>query len=250
MKEILQKLLKGEITLQEAEKNLKSLQIREIEDFAKLDMYRDVRTGIPEVIFAGSKGNEELIKIILGSVDKGRVMVTKIAQDKYNDIKDQLSLPKEFKTDYNEKAEILIIKNHEIEKTGKIGVITAGTSDIPVAEEARITAEEMGCETLTAYDVGVAGIHRLFSPIRAMIEEDVKALVVVAGMEGALPSVVAGLVDVPVIGVPTSVGYGVGEGGFTALFAMLQSCAPGIAVVNIDNGFGAGAFAAKITKKS
>ena len=108
----------------------------------------------------------------------------------------------------------------------------------------------MGCEALTAYDVGVAGIHRLFSHIRNMIEEDVKALVVVAGMEGALPSVVAGLVDIPVIGVPTSIGYGVGKGGFTALYTMLQSCAPGIAVVNIDNGFGAGVFAAKIAKQN
>ncbi len=107
----------------------------------------------------------------------------------------------------------------------------------------------MGCKVLNAYDVGVAGIHRLFSHVRLMIEEDVKVLIVVAGMEGALPSVVAGLVDVPVIGVPTSVGYGVGKGGFAALFSMLQSCAPGIAVVNIDNGFGAGVFATKIAKQ-
>ncbi len=143
----------------------------------------------------------------------------------------------------------MLIKDGEIEKQGKIGIITAGTSDVPVAEEARVVAEEAGCEVLTSYDVGVAGIHRLFHQIRRMIEEDVKALIVVAGMEGALPSVVAGLVDVPVIGVPTSVGYGVGAGGFTALNAMLQSCAPGIAVVNIDNGFGAAVFASTIVKQ-
>ncbi|MEN6592672.1 MAG: nickel pincer cofactor biosynthesis protein LarB [Methanobacterium sp.] len=250
MKEILQKLKDGKISLEEAEKRLKSMQIKEIEDFAKLDTCRDVRTGIPEVIFAENKENGDLIKIINVATRHGRVMVTKLNQEKYEAIKEQLNLPEGFKQEYNHRAKILLINHHEIEKKVKIGVITAGTSDIPVAEEAKITAEEMGCEALTAYDVGVAGIHRLFSHIRNMIEEDVKALVVVAGMEGALPSVVAGLVDIPVIGVPTSVGYGVGKGGFTALYTMLQSCAPGIAVVNIDNGFGAGVFAVKIAKQN
>lgn len=249
MREILQKLRDGKISLDEAEKHLKTMQIREIEDFAKLDMCRDIRTGIPEVIFAEGKENQDLIKIIQGSLDQGRVMVTKLKQDKYDSIKNEIDIPVDFKVEYNARAKILIIKNHYIEKKFNLGVITAGTSDISIAEEARITAEEMGCHVLTSYDVGVAGIHRLFSHIRKMIEEDVLALIVVAGMEGALPSVVAGLVDVPVIGVPTSIGYGVGEGGRTALFAMLQSCAPGIAVVNIDNGFGAGVFAAKIARQ-
>ncbi len=249
MNEILQKLIDREISIGEAEKRLKTMQIREIGDFAKLDMCRDIRTGIPEVIYAEGKGNDELLKIIIGSADKGRLMITKLDNSKYNAIKEKLNILQGFKIDYNEKAKILLLKNHEIEKEVKIGLITAGTSDIPIAEEARITAEEMGCEVFNAYDVGVAGIHRLFSHVRTMIEEDVKVLIVVAGMEGALPSVVAGLVDIPVIGVPTSVGYGVGKGGFAALFAMLQSCAPGIAVVNIDNGFGAGVFATKIAKQ-
>ena len=251
MKEILQKLIEGKISLQEAERQLKTMQIEEIGDFAKLDTGRDLRTGIPEAIFAEGKEDEDLIKIILKGADKGRLMVTKLEKDRYDLIKPQIDTLKDkgFKLEYNKRAKILIIKNHEIEKDSKIGVITAGTSDIAVAEEARITAEEVGCEVLTSYDVGVAGIHRLFTHIKEMIEADIKVLIVVAGMEGALPSVVAGLVDVPVIGVPTSVGYGVGEGGFTALFAMLQSCAPGIAVVNIDNGFGAGVFAAKIAKQ-
>ncbi len=250
MKQILQKLIDGKISLEEAEKYLKTMQIREIEEFAKLDMHRDLRTGIPEVIFAEGKEDSDLIKIIIGSVDQGRVMVTRLNQDKYQSIKGQLNIPEGFKTEYHNRAKILLISDHEIEKKVKVGIITAGTSDIPIAEEARITSEEMGCAALTAYDVGVAGIHRLFSHIRTMIEEDVKALIVVAGMEGALPSVVAGLVDIPVIGVPTSVGYGVGKGGFTALYTMLQSCAPGIAVVNIDNGFGAGVFAAKIARQN
>lgn len=251
MKEILQKLTEGKISILEAEKQLKIMQIQEINDFAKLDMGREARTGIPEAIFAEGKEDEDLIKIILNGAQNGRLMVTRLENDRYDLLKPKIYEleDKGFKIEYNKRARILLIKNHEIEKEGKIGIITAGTSDIPVAEEARITAEEVGCEVITSYDVGVAGIHRLFSHIKDMVDKDVKAIIVVAGMEGALPSVVAGLVDVPVIGVPTSVGYGVGEGGFTALFAMLQSCAPGIAAVNIDNGFGAGVFAAKIAKQ-
>ena len=180
----------------------------------------------------------------------GNIMVTRLESDRFELIKDELSslVDKGFKVDYNRKARILVVKDHEVEKIGKIGIITAGTSDIPVAEEARVVAEESGCEVLRSYDVGVAGIHRLFTQVREMLEAEVEVIIVVAGMEGALPSVVAGLVDIPIVGLPTSVGYGVGEGGFTALYAMLQSCAPGIAVVNIDNGFGAAVFASTIIK--
>ena len=251
MKKILQKLVNGDISVEKAEKMLKTMQIAELEDFAKLDTGRDLRTGFPEAIFAEGKDEEELIKIIQECAKRCRVLITRLYETKYNNIKLKISnLQNEgYTLDYNRKARILLIKEGEIERQGKIGIITAGTSDIPVAEEARIVAEEAGCEVLTSYDVGVAGIHRLFHQIRRMIEEDVKAIIVVAGMEGALPSVVAGLVDVPVIGVPTSVGYGVGAGGFTALNAMLQSCAPGIAVVNIDNGFGAAVFAATIVRQ-
>lgn len=252
MKKILQELINGNISVEKAEKMLKTMQIVELEDFAKLDAARDVRTGFPEAIFAEGKNNQELVKIIRNCANRGRVLVTRLEEDRYFEIKDELkSLQDEgFKAEYNNKARILLLKDGEIERQGKVGIITAGTSDISVAEEARIVAEEAGCEVLTSYDVGVAGIHRLFSQIRRMLEEDAKALIVVAGMEGALPSVVAGLVDVPVIGVPTSVGYGVGAGGFAALNAMLQSCAPGIAVVNIDNGFGAAVFASTIVKQT
>ena len=251
MKKILQELINGNISVEKAEKMLKTMQIAELEDFAKLDAARDLRTGFPEAIFAEGKNDQDLVKIIKNCAKRGRVLITRLEGDRYLKIKEELKFLQDegFKAEYNNKARILLIKDREIEKQGKIGIITAGTSDIPVAEEARIVAEEAGCEVLTSYDVGVAGIHRLFSQIRRMLEEDVKALIVVAGMEGALPSVVAGLVDVPVIGVPTSVGYGVGAGGFAALNAMLQSCAPGIAVVNIDNGFGAAVFAATVVKQ-
>jgi pyridinium-3,5-biscarboxylic acid mononucleotide synthase len=252
MKTVLQKLIEGEISAEKAEKMLKTMQIAELEDFAKLDIARDVRTGVPEAIFSEGKEDLELIRIIQKCSNQGRVIVTRLEEERFLSIKEKIGhmTEKGFRIEYNSKARILVVKNQETGKKGSIGIITAGTSDIPVAEEARVMAEEAGCEVFTSYDVGVAGIHRLFSQIRRMLEQDVKAIIVVAGMEGALPSVVAGLVDVPVIGVPTSVGYGVGAGGFAALNAMLQSCAPGIAVVNIDNGFGAAVFAATVVKQA
>ena len=250
MKDVIKKLVNGEISVEDAEKKLRTMQVLEIEEFAKLDMGRDVRTGVPEAVFAEGKEDREIVKIIMGCTGCGGIMVTRLIPERYDRIKHEIKplVDKGYKLEYNKKARILVVKNYEVKKIGKIGILTAGTSDISVAEEARVVAEEAGCEVLIAYDVGVAGIHRLFSHVRMMIENDVKVLLVIAGMEGALPSVVAGLVDIPVIGVPTSVGYGVGEGGFTALYAMLQSCAPGIAVVNIDNGFGAGCMASIINK--
>ena len=175
------------------------------------------------------------------------MIITKLSNERYEKILEDLG-DNDFIFDYNKRAQILIIRKEIRQKDpiAKIGIITAGTSDINIAEEARVIVEEGGCEAITSYDIGVAGIHRLFPQIAHMVKEGVRAFIVCAGMEGALPSVVAGLVDVPVIGVPTSVGYGVGEGGRVALDAMLQSCAPGIAVVNIDNGFGAGVFALTI----
>ena len=161
-------------------------------------------------------------------------------------------LEKGIKFDYNKRAKILIIYKDSLvdfnSEYGKVGLLTAGTSDIPIAEEAKVIVEQGGCEVISSYDIGVAGIHRLFPQIAHMVEEDVCAFIVCAGMEGALPSVVAGLVDVPVIAVPTSVGYGIGADGKAALYSMLQSCAPGLAVVNIDNGFGAGVCALTIAK--
>ena len=175
------------------------------------------------------------------------MIITRLSNERYERILNDLGNDSLI-FDYNKRARILVIRKEVAKKEpiAKIGIITAGTSDIAVAEEAKVIVEEGGCEAITSYDIGVAGIHRLFPQIAHMVKEGVRAFIVCAGMEGALPSVVAGLVDVPVIGVPTSIGYGVGEGGRVALDAMLQSCAPGIAVVNIDNGFGAGVFALTI----
>lgn len=249
MKEILERLVNGELNLDEAENLLKSENILEFDNIAKFDIKRSERAGFPEAIFSPSKDYEDLLLIIkkyLKSNDED-LIITKLSDERYEKIIHDLG-ENTFIFDYNKRAQILVIRKElkQKEKIAKIGIITAGTSDINIAEEARVIVEEGGCEAITSYDIGVAGIHRLFPQIAYMVKEGVRVFIVCAGMEGALPSVVAGLVDVPVIGVPTSVGYGVGEGGKVALYAMLQSCAPGIAVVNIDNGFGAGVFALTI----
>ena len=243
--------MKGEISIEEAEKLLKIVTIEEIEAIAKLDVKRHVRTGVPEIILAEGKDPEDLAKIVMKVLERnGRAIVSRIENDHIEAIKK--IVPSIANMQINKKAKMIVIKKKEftVEKTGgKVGIITAGTSDIPVAEEARIIAEEMGCEVFTAYDVGVAGIHRLFPSLKKMIEKDVDVLIVVAGREGALPSVVAGMVDIPVIGVPTSIGYGLGEKGISALTAMLQACSLGLAVVNIDGGVAAGAVAALIANR-
>ena len=239
----------GELTVEEAENLLKADAILEFDDVAKFDIKRNNRTGFPEAIFAESKDYDDLILIIRQYLENSDddLIITKLSLERYENILNDLGNDS-FIFDYNRRAKILVIRKQIAKKdpVAKIGIITAGTSDINIAEEARVIVEEGGCEAITSYDIGVAGIHRLFPQIAHMVKEGVRAFIVCAGMEGALPSVVAGLVDVPVIGVPTSIGYGVGEGGRVALDAMLQSCAPGIAVVNIDNGFGAGVFALSI----
>lgn len=251
MKEILERLASGDLNVDEAEKLLKASNILEFDDIVKFDIKRAERTGFPEAVFSPSKDYEDLIAIIKNYLKKSSqdLIITKLSYERYEKITEELG-ESSYIFDYNRRAQILIIRREVIKKDpiAKIGIITAGTSDISIAEEARVIVEEGGCEAITSYDIGVAGIHRLFPQIAHMVSEGVRAFIVCAGMEGALPSVVAGLVDVPVIAVPTSVGYGVGEGGRVALDAMLQSCAPGIAVVNIDNGFGAGVFALTIVK--
>lgn len=251
MKEILEKLASGKLNVDEAESLLKAENILEFDDIAKMDINRNERAGFPEAVFSQSKDYEDLLLIIRKYLDNkdDNLIVTSLSPERYERILNDLG-DDSFIFDYNRRAQILIIRKEikKMEPIAKIGIITAGTSDINVAEEARVIVEEGGCEAITSYDIGVAGIHRLFPQIAHMVKEGVKVFIVCAGMEGALPSVVAGLVDIPVIGVPTSVGYGVGEGGRVALDAMLQSCAPGIAVVNIDNGFGAGVFALTIVK--
>ena len=248
--EILESLDLGKISVPKAKKLLSLYSIEKIEDFAKMDISRKLRRGIPEVVFAEKKEFVDLKKIILGTLSRAdSVLVSRISKDHYKKIlafsrKNKLKI----KTGKNSTS-ILFFK--KLSSTGgKVGILTAGTSDVGVAEEARLMCEAMGCQCVCSYDVGIAGIHRLFPIVKKMIRDDVDAIIVVAGMEGALASIISSLVDIPVIGVPSSVGYGYGQKGVAALASMLQSCTLGLSVVNIDNGIGAGAFASNVANRS
>ena len=249
MEEILRRFAQGKISMEEACKELKVESIRKLKDFARIDVNRPHRTGIPEIIFAEGKRSSEVADLAFAlATARGFAVISRAGEKDIEEVKKRVEEEKvDFEVDYNEVGRTILVKRsgYNFEKRGKIGLIAAGTADIPVAEEARVIAEVCGCEVITSYDVGIAGIHRLVAPLEELVNANVAAIIVVAGMEGALPSVVASLVDVPVIGVPTSVGYGLGGEGRAALLSMLQSCSPGLAVVNIDNGVGAGAFAAK-----
>lgn len=250
VEDILRKLKAGDLTVEEAKRKLAVLNIRRISDLARLDTRRAHRIGVPEVILAEGKSPEAVARAAATMVEEiGYALVTRVTRGHLKRLR--VTLSRGFELDYNKMARAVVVKRrgHVFPKVGRVGVLAAGTADTPVAEEATVAAEVMGCEVIKAYDVGIAGIHRLFEPIKRMIDKGVVAVVVVAGMEGSLPSVVASLVDVPVIGVPTSVGYGVGVDGLGALMTMLQTCSPKLAVVNIDNGFGAGVFAALIARQ-
>jgi NCAIR mutase (PurE)-related protein len=244
---ILRKLTTGEISHEDAERLIRrELKIDEyirVADIAKLDTARTHRVGIPEVILAEGKTTHDLVAIVEAQLKaEGRTVLTRVSAQ-------QLEALKHFKSEWHERARIAVIgKRPEFDDSrGLVGVICAGTADVSVAEEARVVAEEFGCQTLKSYDVGVAGIHRLFPELQKLLDADV--LIVLAGREGALPTVIAGLTDIPVIGVPVSTGYGFGGRGEAALLAMLQSCSV-LAVVNVDAGFVAGAFAAKIANRA
>jgi NCAIR mutase (PurE)-related protein len=212
-----------------------------LENLVKLDIDRDLRAGKPEAVFGEGKPVEVLVKIAEEYKKKGKpALFTRLS-------KEQMTALRSIGAEINETARTATLGKAE-KIIGKVAIVTAGTADIGVAEEARVTAEFLGLEVLRFYDVGVAGLHRIVEPVRIIRENNVDSVIVVAGMEGALPSVIAGLLDIPVIAVPTSVGYGVHLKGISTLFAMLQSCPSGVAVVNIDNGFGAAVFAYLISR--
>lgn len=218
-------------------------------DDVRLDYDRETRKGIPEIVLAEVKTDEQVLSIVRAFVTRnGRAVVTRLRPGTLDLLEGEF--PGRVDARPVARAAAVHAPGYNRPRTGgHVGILTAGTSDIPVAEEARLVAEEMGCQISTLYDVGVAGLHRLLSPLRELLASDVAVLVVCAGMDGALPSVVSGLAPVPVIGVPTSIGYGAGGKGRAALLAMLQTCAPGLTVVNIDNGTGAGATAALIANR-
>lgn len=235
-------LASGEITVVEALERLKGLPYEDLE-FAKLDHHRELRRGIPEAIYSPGKTDAQILEIARRTLArKGEAVFTRMSEATSQKLREELG----DEVRWHPEARIATVGAEERARHGKVLIVTAGTSDIPVAEEAAVTCDLLGCETDRLYDVGVAGVHRLTSNLRHFESADV--IIVVAGMEGALPSVVAGLTDKPVVAVPTSVGYGASFGGMAALLGMLSSCSSGIGVVNIDNGFGAGALAALIVK--
>lgn len=243
LRELLASLQRGECNLEEALNRLKHWP-SELIDFARIDHHRRLRTGIPEVVFGENKTAEQITAILQRMLSQtSSVLATRIAPDKAMQVCQYLP-----ELIYYAEARVLAsaTKVEGVKGRGTILVVSAGTSDIPVAEEAFVTASCLGNRVDKLYDVGVAGIHRLFAEREKL--ERAAVLIVVAGMEGALPSVVGGLVDKPIIAVPTSVGYGTGFGGIAALLGMLNSCVPGVVVVNIDNGFGAACAAAAINR--
>jgi len=243
---LLNQVQTGELDIRQALDRLRLWPVEVLES-ARLDHHRAIRTGLPEAVFGENKSVDQLIEILTALLrTPSVVLATRVSPEKAEMVSTHLN-----GLMYHPVARILTGNDQHISKdhaSGTVVIVTAGTSDLPVAEEARITLQWFGHPVETIYDAGVAGIHRILAH-SALLQQG-KVIIVVAGMEGALPSVVAGMTGAPVIGVPTSVGYGTGAGGYSALLGMLNSCSPGLAVVNIDNGFGAACMAAAINRKS
>ena len=241
MTELLHQVAAGNVSPEDAALKLKMQPFQEIGEYAKVDFHRGIRQGVPEVIYGSGKTKEHILGIAKAMRENGQktVLITRLTQEAADFVAAELPL------DYNPLSRTGLVGELPTPTgKGRIVVATGGTSDIPVAEEAAVTAEALGNEVVRLYDVGVSGIHRLLGNMETIMSA--RCIVAVAGMEGALPSVIGGLADCPVIAVPTSVGYGASLGGIAALLSMLNSCASGVSVVNIDNGFGAGYMASMI----
>lgn len=242
LKNLLRRVRSGELEPERALESLRSLPFSDL-GFAKVDHHRELRQGFAEVVFCERKTPGQVVEITRSLIDRntGNVLLTRADPEVFEAVRDL-----DGRAEYNESARTVAIRRDEAAAIGLVSVVSAGTSDMPVAEEARVTASMTGSRVECFYDVGVAGAHRLFA-FRDSFEKS-SAVVVVAGMEGALASLVGGMVSCPVIAVPTSVGYGASFGGLAALLAMMNSCAAGVSVVNVDNGFGAGYIASLINR--
>jgi NCAIR mutase (PurE)-related protein len=255
-RELLERLASGDMGVEEVLQSLRLLQVDHLDEFARLDVNRDRRKGVPEVIYASGKTDDVLEAIVRRLLSgRGLALASRLGADRAEKLRLSLTQGPDpisgLSFEYRADAGVLACRTADYRapaERGCVGLLTAGTSDIPVAEEAALVVTHMGCRVERGYDVGVAGLHRLAEPLGRILRSGAEVLIVVAGMEGALPSVVAGLVDVPVIGVPTSTGYGLGGDGTAALYSILQTCSPGVAAVNIDNGVGAGALAGLIAR--
>lgn len=251
MRETLEKLSRGEISVDDAEKALKVDVVQKVGGIARLDVSRATRRGIPEIILAEGKSEGDLVAICRNMLEHNhRAIVSRVSDSQLSTLRMSFGPPHILEEFAHAKGVVIKRDDFVPRKTGgKVGILTAGTVDLGVAEEAQMIATEMGCLTFLEADAGVAGIHRLSEPLMALVKNDVDCLIVVAGREGALPTVVAGLVDIPLISVPTSSGYGYGGRGTAALMAMLQACSLGLAVVNIDSGIAAGVVASQIANR-
>ena len=242
LSKLLEQVKSGEVSIEDASEQIKRLPFDDL-GYAKVDHHRALRVGYPEVIYCENKAPEHIRGIVQNMLDRGsNILATRASKDVYDIIKEVAP-----DAEYHELARIVTVKRNEVPQVpGTILVATAGTADIPVAEEAAVTAEMLGNPVVRVFDVGVAGLHRLLA--RMDVIRSANVVICVAGMEGALASVVGGLIDKPLIAVPTSVGYGSSFHGLSALLTMLNSCASGIGVVNIDNGFGAAYLASNINR--
>lgn len=252
LEELLESLYRNDITVKEALSKLSLFQIENIQEgLVRFDLGRKYRKGIPEVVFAEEKSYDDIFEIGLRVVNTSGFCVISRIDKKFLKKLEMVFKNKGFSVEIGKKSTTMLISKPDtiFPTVGRIGILCAGTSDIGIAEEARIMAKAMGCSSLTFYDVGIAGFHRLLPALKDILNGKVSSVIVVAGMEGALASVVSSLIDIPVIGVPTSVGYGYGSNGYASLASMLQTCSFGVAVVNIDNGVGAGAFASMVAKR-
>ena len=247
----MEKLARGDISVDDAETALKVDIVQKVGAIARLDVSRATRRGIPEIILAEGKSEHDLIAICKSMLDHNhRAIVSRVSDSQLSSLRGTFGATYIFEEFVHAKSIVIKQGDFAPKKTGgKVGILTAGTVDLGVAEEAEMIAKEMGCLTFVEADAGVAGIHRLSEPLIKLIRNDVDCLIVVAGREGALPTVVAGLVDLPLISVPTSSGYGYGGKGTAALMAMLQACSLGLAVVNIDSGIAAGVVASQIANR-
>lgn len=243
IREVMHGVKNKKLNVDEAVKKLKFLPFEDL-GFAKIDHHRALRRGFPEVVFCQNKTTEQAVIIIRKlALNNSNVLATRATEEMFNEAKKHVK-----NAQYNKISKTIIIQNQKNKgkKNGKILVLSAGTSDMPVAEEAAVVAEAMGSKVERIYDVGVAGLHRLLSNKEKL--EEASVLIIVAGMDGVLPSVVSGIFSKPIVAVPTSIGYGASFKGIAPLLTMLNSCSPGVVVVNIDNGFGAGYFASLINK--
>ena len=252
LRRILEDLAAGRISVDEAARLINLFSIESIGSAVRFDLGRVLRRGVPEIVFAEGKAPELLREIVERVVERsGRVIVSRLGEE-HVEVLRRAAQQRGYVLRLSEAGRIASVSKPRPERPEEpcsVGVVTGGTADMPIAEEVRFVVEELGCRAVALYDVGIAGLHRVVEAAKKLKEEDVDVVVAVAGMEGALPSVIATLLDIPVVGVPTSVGYGAGGRGWAALLSMLQACPLGIAVVNIDGGVAAGVFAVLIGRR-